>query len=241
MKIDWHVFFASVFFVLGFSFVFALAGVLLQTTLSTISYGVRQWMARLGGAIIVLFGIFLLGVINIPWLNREHKLTVKKKFKSAYLTSFLFGAAFGVGWTPCFGAILGAILTLAAVHPSNAFGLLFAYALGLGLPFLVVGGFTSVAEKFIHVHTAKMKNVTKFFGVILIVAGIILMFNLTERIVLLFGIPSVGWANADLFLTHASLGYGVAFLAGLVSFLSPCILPIVPAFVTYLGSLVLKK
>ena len=141
----WKIFFNSVAFVLGFSLVFALLGVLLNTVLEKISYSVQLWLSRAGGIIIILFGIFLLGLIKVPFLEREHKLAVKKKFSITYVTSFVFGAAFAVGWTPCVGAALGAILVLAASQPASAFFLLLAYTLGLGLPFLLVGLFTSKA------------------------------------------------------------------------------------------------
>ena len=105
---QWRIFLASVFFVLGFSVIFSLLGVLLQSVLSNIADTVQLWLGRIGGTIIILFGIYLLGLLNIPFLQQEHKLTVKRKFNSMYLTSFVFGAAFAVGWTPCVGAILGA-------------------------------------------------------------------------------------------------------------------------------------
>ena len=100
---DWSVFFSSVFFVLGFSLVFSLVGVLLQTVLSNASYTVQEWLGRVGGVIIILFGFFLLGLFTPAFLKTDHKILVKRRFRSHYLTSFVFGAAFAVGWTPvCF-------------------------------------------------------------------------------------------------------------------------------------------
>src|SRR3989338_7094961 len=131
-KRDWRVFYCSVFFVLGFSLVFSIVGVLLQSALANISYELQKWLSRIGGAVIILFGLFLLGLLKIPFLEQEHKFHVKRKFGSAYLTSFVFGAAFAVGWTPCVGAVLGAVLTLAVTQPGTAFWLLIAYTLGLG-------------------------------------------------------------------------------------------------------------
>src|SRR3989338_3943206 len=135
MARQWSIFVNSVFFVLGFSIVFSLVGVLLQSVLLNVSYTVQQWLGYVGGTVIILFGIYLLGLIKIPFLEQEHKLGVKRKFRYSYITSFIFGAAFAVGWTPCVGAVLGGILTLAIVHPGSAFGLLVAYSLGLGIPF----------------------------------------------------------------------------------------------------------
>ena len=82
-----------------------------------------------------------------PGLAQQKKpvIGLKTKFKSKYLTSFVFGAAFAVGWTPCVGAVLGGILALAATQPGVAFTLLFSYSLGLGIPFLVVALFAAPA------------------------------------------------------------------------------------------------
>src|SRR3989338_6932435 len=105
-KKQWSIFINSVFFVLGFSIVFSLVGVLLQSVLSNISYIVQKWLGYFGGTVIIFFGLYLLGLVKIPFLEKEHKLKVKRKFKYSYLTSFVFGSAFAVGWTPCVGAIL---------------------------------------------------------------------------------------------------------------------------------------
>src|ERR1700733_13124554 len=111
---DWNVFMSSVFFVLGFSVVFSLIGVLLQTVLSHVTSAAEMWFDYVGGAIIILFGLFLLGIFKPKFLEQQHAVHVKKRFGSYYMTSFVFGAAFAVGWTPCVSAALGAILALAA-------------------------------------------------------------------------------------------------------------------------------
>lgn len=168
-----QLFLASVFFVLGFSVVFAALGVLLNTVLAATAYGVQTWLSRIGGIIIILFGLYLLGLIRPAFLEREHKLRVKRKFSSQYLTSFVFGAAFAVGWTPCVGAALGAILALAATQPGISFSLLLSYSLGLGVPFLIVGLFASQAQKFLSKPNRWVSYINKTFGVILIVLGIL--------------------------------------------------------------------
>src|SRR3989344_4877465 len=147
MKRDWKIFLASIFFVLGFSSVFSLVGVLLQTALSNVAYDAQIWFGRAGGLIIILFGLFMLGLFSPAFLQREHKFKVRN-FGSLYVTSFVFGAAFAIGWTPCVSAALGALLALAATEAAGAFVLLFAYTLGLGVPFLVVGFFTTQAQHF---------------------------------------------------------------------------------------------
>lgn len=172
----------AVFFVLGFASVFAVLGVLLNTLLEAIAYDVQVWLARIGGAIIIFFGLYLARIIKIPFLDKEHKLTVKKKFGSRYLTSFVFGSAFAAGWTPCVGAALGAILGLAASNPGTAFWLLMSYALGLGVPFLVVGAFAAQATSFFAKHAKTFAHVNIVFGYILIVLGILVFTQLLSRI-----------------------------------------------------------
>lgn len=166
-------FFASLFFVLGFAVVFSLLGVLLNSILERAAADVQMWLARLGGLIIIVFGLSLAGVLNIPWLNRERRFAVGKKFQSRHLTSFLFGAAFAAGWTPCVGAVLGAILGLAAAQPGSAFTLLFVYSVGLGVPFLLVGLFASRATAFFNRYARAFVVTRVVFGFILTALGVL--------------------------------------------------------------------
>jgi len=240
MARQWSIFLNSGFFVLGFSLIFSLVGVLLQTILLNVSYSVQQWLGYAGGTVIIIFGIYLLGLIKIPFLEREHKLKVKRKFRYSYATSFVFGAAFAVGWTPCIGAVLGGILTLAIVNPTNAFGLLLSYSIGLGIPFLLVGLFTQQASTFIERSKSKLKYVNYFFGAFLIGLGVLVFTNNLSRVA---SFPFL----ADWLLTidastggSGTLGLGIAFIAGLGSFLSPCVMPLIPAYLTYLASTAIK-
>lgn len=188
-----EIFINSVFFVLGFGIVFALLGVLLNTLLENIAYDVQLWLSRIGGVMIIFFGLYLVGLIRIPFLEREYKFGVKTKFKSRYATSFLFGLAFAAGWTPCVGPALGVILGLAATEPGSAFVLLLAYASGLGIPFLIVGAFTGQAADFINRHAVGLKYLNIVFGVILLALGVLIFtqklslianFELLNRILL---------------------------------------------------------
>lgn len=177
-----EIFFNSVFFVLGFGLVFATIGVLLNTLLSNIAYDVQIWLSRVGGALIIIFGLYLLKLIKIPFLDREHRLNVRSKFKSRYVTSFVFGASFAAGWTPCVGAVLGAILGLATTQPSIAFTLLISYSAGFGLPFLLVGLFTTQASDLISRYGKWTTVVNKFFGIILVVLGILIFTQTLSRL-----------------------------------------------------------
>lgn len=168
------IFINSVFFVLGFSFIFALLGILLQTILVSVGAEVQTWASRAGGLVIIFFGLYLTGLLRVEWFERPHTWTVKRDGgHSRYFTSFLFGVAFAVGWTPCVGAVLGGILALAASAPLQAFALLFSYALGLGVPFLLVGAFTAQATNLIARWGHALAYVNIVFGIILIVLGIL--------------------------------------------------------------------
>jgi cytochrome c-type biogenesis protein len=167
------IFLTSFFFVLGFSIVFAILGVLLNGVLAHAAYGLQIWLARIGGAIVIFFGLYLMGFFAIPFFQSEHKLTPKFTFQSRYLTALLFGFAFAAGWTPCVGPVLGGILGLAASAPGSSFWLLLAYAVGLGIPFLIVGLFVAQASTFINRHMQTITYVTPIFGGILVILGIL--------------------------------------------------------------------
>jgi len=169
----WDVFINSIYFVLGFSLVFALLGVLLNTVLNSVAGGTQIWLSRIGGVIIIFFGLYLTKLIKIPFLEREYKFSMKLKLKSRHITSLLFGAAFAAGWTPCVGAVLGGILGLAATQPGSAFYLLFSYAVGLGVPFLVVGFFAAHASAFINRHANTLQYISIAFGFLLIALGVL--------------------------------------------------------------------
>ncbi len=181
------IFLNSVFFVIGFGVVFALLGVLLNTLLQNVAYGVQLWLSRIGGVMIIFFGLYLVHLIKIPFLEREYKFGVKTRFKSRYITSFLFGLAFAAGWTPCVGPALGVILGIAATRPGSAFVLLLTYAAGLGIPFLIVGALTHQAAEFIKRHTRALKNLNIVFGVILLALGV-LIFTQKLSLVANFGL-----------------------------------------------------
>lgn len=239
---NWTIFFSSVFFVLGFSVVFSIVGILLQTVLAHASYEVQVWLGRIGGVIIILFGLFLLKLIQPAFLTRDHKMAVNTTFKSYYLTSFVFGAAFAVGWTPCVSAALGAILALATVHAGSAFLLLMAYTLGIGIPFLLVGLFTARAQAFIDRAGKWLSYLEYIFGILLIIIGVLIF---TSELSKLGNIEFLNTILTNLNIgTNAGGGIssfnivnvGISFFAGLASFFSPCILPIIPGFLSYLAS-----
>ncbi len=239
---DWTVFLSSLFFVLGFSTVFSLFGVLLQTILQNVSSEVQIWLGRFGGAVIILFGLFVLGIFTPSFLQREYKIAVKRKFKSYFVTSFVFGAAFAVGWTPCVSAALGAILALATINAGSAFFLLVAYTLGVGIPFILVGLFTNQAQNFITRFNKWFGYLEYLFGIILVILGILIFtgelskianFQILTKFLVALNIGTAAGGNIS---SLNIFNIGVALFAGLASFLSPCILPIVPGFLSFLAT-----
>ncbi len=166
----------TVFFVLGFSIVFSILGVVINSVLGSLSNELISGLNQVGGIIIIGFGIFLLLSIKIKSLNIEKKF-FPKRVKASYPMSFLFGLAFAAGWTPCVGPILGTILTLAATTPSISFNLLLAYSLGLGIPFILMGVFISRATGIIRAMSKHMKYYSPILGAFIIILGILVFTN----------------------------------------------------------------
>ncbi len=200
-----------------------------------------MWLGYAGGVIIILFGLFLLGLFTPSFLRRDHKFAVRGSPKSKYMTSFMFGAAFAVGWTPCVSAALGAILALATVNPSSAFLLLFAYTLGLGIPFLLVGLFTNQAQEFINRAGKWLVYVEYVFGVLLIILGILIFTGELSKIANFQALTNVllslhlGTSAGGSISSLSIVNLAIALFAGFASFLSPCVLPIIPGFLSYLA------
>ena len=172
-----NIFLNTVYFVLGFSLVFAIMGVILNSFLANIATGFQTTFQVIGGAVIIAFGGYLILSTKLRMLNFEKKMTNLPRFKTAYLTSFVFGAAFASGWTPCVGPILGTTLTLAATSPGAAYNSLLAYSLGLGLPFLITGAFFSQSTKLIRKMVKHLKYFNPLMGAILIILGILVLTN----------------------------------------------------------------
>ena len=228
------IFLNSLSFVIGFTLVFSTIGILLETVLRNVQYNAVTTLRLIGGSIIILFGVMLIASLkySIPILQKTHKLKIKK-FNISYITSFVFGGAFAVGWTPCVGFILGAIYALAATSPTTAFALLFTYSLGLGIPFLLAGAFISKFSYFLEKSQKLLKYFNIIGGLFLIFVGLLVVTNYVGIISSFFF-----FENVDI---RGQLNFVVAFIAGLLSFFSPCILPLVPAYLSYMAGTSLSK
>jgi cytochrome c-type biogenesis protein len=172
-----NIFLNTVYFVLGFSLVFAVLGVILNSVLVNTGVGFQNFLTTAGGIIIIGFGLYLIFSTRIRRLNFEKRMTSLPKFKTSYITSFVFGAAFAAGWTPCVGPILGSTLTLAATQPGAAYNALLAYSLGLGVPFLITGAFFSQATGIIRKMVKHLKYFNLAMGSLLIILGILVFTN----------------------------------------------------------------
>lgn len=166
----------TVFFVLGFSIVFSALGVIINSTLGSISNELISGFNQIGGIMIIGFGSFLLLTTKFRSLNIEKKF-IPKREKASYPLSFLFGLAFAAGWTPCVGPILGTILTLAAATPAASFNLLLAYSLGLGIPFILIGVFFSRATGVIRALSKHLKYYSIIIGCLIIILGVLVLTN----------------------------------------------------------------
>jgi cytochrome c-type biogenesis protein len=172
-----NIFLNTIYFVLGFSLVFAVLGVILNSFLANVGTSFQAMFQTIGGAVIIAFGAYLILSTRLRVLNFEKRMINLPRFKTTYLTSFVFGAAFASGWTPCVGPILGTTLTLAATSPGAAYNSLLTYSLGLGVPFLITGAFFSQSTKIIKKMVKHLKYFNPIMGAILIVLGILVLTN----------------------------------------------------------------
>ena len=181
-----NIFLNTVYFVLGFSLVFAILGVILNSVLVTVGISFQATLTSVGGIVIIVFGTYLILSTKLRNLNFDKRMTKLPRFKTSYITSLVFGAAFAAGWTPCVGPILGSTFTLAATAPGAAYNSLLAYSLGLGIPFLITGAFFSQATGLIRRMVKHLKYFNMAMGGILVIVGILLF---TNQLTLLANIP----------------------------------------------------
>lgn len=173
------VFLNGLFFVIGFTFVFILLGTI-AGLFGQFLAGYRMWLSRIGGIFVIIFGLFMLNVVKIPFLLKEKQIKIPVIFKRGKpINSFILGLAFGAGWTPCVGPILGSILTLAAASATVFQGtfLLFIFSLGLALPFLVVAAGVGSALHYIEKLNKYLSFISVVGGLFLIFLGILLLTN----------------------------------------------------------------
>lgn len=171
-KARFKIFLNGLFFMLGFSVVFIIMGTLVGFVGARFLVPYRLWLGRIGGVFVIIFGLFMLNVLKIPFLMREKQLKAPVLFKQGKpINSFILGSAFAFGWTPCVGPILGSILLLASTSTSALQGalMLTIFSAGLAIPFLLIAVGIGSASRYI-------QNISKYLNVISIIGGIFLIF-----------------------------------------------------------------
>lgn len=165
------IFMNGVMYVVGFSAVFIVLGSLFGLGGAAL-FKYRVWLSRIGGVFVILFGLYMMHVFEIPFLASDRKLQPPKALKPGNpLSSLIFGATFAFGWSPCVGPILGSVLFLASTSATVAQGafLLFIFSLGLAVPFLIIAIGIGSATQYI-------KKLEKFFRVFSFIGGVFLVF-----------------------------------------------------------------
>lgn len=231
----WQVFLHALLFVLGFSLVFVVGWGGAATLAGQLFGTYKNLLSKIGGVVVILFGLATLGVLRIPWLYYDTRPEWKGQNHKGLLASGMMGIFFAAGWTPCIGVTLGAILTLGFSQETSGQGMLLSsgYALGLGVPFLAMGFSIDRASQVLNRFKRHMRTIQIASGLLLIGIGIMILTNQITRIAI--------WAQRsgfflDITTTEAAAPtYLIAVLAGLLSFLSPCVLPLVPAYLGYLS------
>jgi cytochrome c-type biogenesis protein len=181
----WQTFSHGLAFVLGFSIVFVILGVAVSI-LGGVLYDMRTWLAKIGGIVVIIFGLHMTGILRIPFLEYDLRPQSKTEERRSYFSSALMGIFFSAGWSPCVGPVLGAILTLALQGGSIAKGaqLLSAYSAGLAIPFLLAALGIGWVTRSLRKYRKAMHYVEIGMGVILMAVGIMLFlgtFNLLSR------------------------------------------------------------
>lgn len=217
----------SLAFVAGLSAVFIALG-WSAGFVSDFLFDFGEALRVIAGVFLVLMGLVMLRVIPIPFLQRDFRVHMAKK-PGGFFGSALVGVAFAAGWTPCIGPILAGILALAGSSGSGSQGglLLGVYALGFAVPFLLFAQLLPLWR-----HLRKYAGVIeRVGGVLLIAVGAVLLLDWVSRFAPY--LASLGSLETVL-LTGTEPTFALAFVAGAMSFLSPCVLPILPSFLAYL-------
>lgn len=179
-----YLFLNSIFFVLGFSTVFMILG----STATIIGQALQNYsgiVARIGGVILIIFGLQYMGLFRIRFLNIEKKFSIPSSLKTGYLSSFVIGVIFSFGWIPCVGMILTGILLLASQLDTLLQGivLMAVFSFGLGLPFILAGIFISFFSNFLKKINRHLNAVSIISGIFLLALGIIFVTGSMSKVI----------------------------------------------------------
>ena len=190
----WFTFTHGLAFVLGFSVVFiglgtsaGLLGALFGAAsfqLNGVVYDLRDLVAKVGGLIVIVFGLHTIGIITIPFLEYDTRRQMAPRPEWGYASSALMGVFFSAGWAPCVGPVLGALLTLAltAAGVGRAVWLLSGYSLGLAIPFLVAALAMGEIARFIRKYSRYTRYVSIVTGIMLVIVGVLLLSGQLQKL-----------------------------------------------------------
>jgi cytochrome c-type biogenesis protein len=257
-----YVFSHALLFVAGFTLVFVLLFGIPTTVLGAWLNDYADWIARVGGALLIVLGLHMAGffkaLVRLTSLGGEGVKPLKdavakvdytldsiilpeRRFQArqdqspSYARSAVVGVTFAAGWTPCVGPLLGLVLSLAYTDPGRAVPLLFVYSMGLALPFLLTAALLSTAVNFLKRINRYLHIIELLSGALLVVVGVFLISGIFSRFNVLFSAAPEWLTGVESGLeVGATISVPLAFLAGLLSFLSPCVLPLVPIYLGYL-------
>ena len=171
----WKVFSQALFFVGGFTSVFVILFGLPTTVLAGALQQYSELITRLGGVVLIVFGLHTMGLFTIPILNVTRQAQIGSGLQMGCARSALFGVTFAAGWTPCIGPLLGAVVTLGFAEPSRAIWFILVYAAGLAVPFLVTAALLTQAVGWLKRLNRHMRAVEIASGLLLIGVGILLV------------------------------------------------------------------
>jgi cytochrome c-type biogenesis protein len=171
----WNALLHGLAFVVGFSIVFILLG-LAFSAIGNLLYSLRDWLAKIGGVVVILFGLHMTGILKIPFLEYDLRPRSSLDRNRGYFSSLLLGIFFSAGWSPCVGPVLGTILLFALNEGSlsSGFFLLLAYSLGMALPFLFAALAIGWVTRAIRRYRKVIRYIEIVMGAIMILVGIML-------------------------------------------------------------------
>lgn len=228
-------------FVLGFATIFTVFGIAVGQFLTNIQSGL-DYLRWFGGIAVIVLGVHTIGLMRIPLLDRQAKVNAEDRLpRGRLVSSFLLGVFFAAGWSPCVGIILSSIFAVAATQGARAGVLFFAYAVGLGIPFILTALAFGWAAPFLRRMNRHLGLVSAISGIFLIVVGVMLLTDQFTRLATFLPLYEPGVESSGS-VSDVPLAFGVfiAAFGGLLSFLSPCVMPLVPGYLGYLTGTVVQ-